>query len=158
MEVHLIEHVKLFAMAVKYHIEPLQKLAVEKFEKEANNHWNHQDFVEAIFLAYTTTSDEVTQLREVALRVLSAHCKKIIPRADVRSLLSNVTSLAYDLLMREYAEEYVPCRFPSTHGKNSIFTEENCDSCIQEIMVCETCQEGSAFLCSHCDNLGASSF
>jgi hypothetical protein len=66
-KVHLIEHAKLFAMAVKYHVDALRDLAAQKFKNEVEQHWNHEGLAHAIHLIYTTTADEVTQLREVAL-------------------------------------------------------------------------------------------
>jgi hypothetical protein len=37
-KVHLIEHPKVFAMAVKYHVGALQNLAVQKFKVEVEQH------------------------------------------------------------------------------------------------------------------------
>jgi hypothetical protein len=57
-KVHLIEHAKLFAMAVTYHVHDLRDLAAQKFRDEVEQHWNHEDFAHAIHLIYTTTADE----------------------------------------------------------------------------------------------------
>lgn len=37
-KVHLIEHAKVFGMAVKYHIAALQNLAAQKFKSEVAEH------------------------------------------------------------------------------------------------------------------------
>jgi hypothetical protein len=100
-KVHLIEHAKVFAIAVKYHVGALQNLAVQKFKVEVAEHWNHEDLAHAIHVIYTSTADEVTQLREVAVEALDAHRGELLEKPEIATLLRSITGLACDLLMRD---------------------------------------------------------
>jgi hypothetical protein len=92
-KVHLIEHAKIFAMAVEYHIAALQNLAAQKFKTEFMEHWDHEDLAHAIHVIYTSTPEDITQLREVAVEALDAHTATRFSRSR-RLLLSCAESLA----------------------------------------------------------------
>jgi hypothetical protein len=100
-KVHLIEHAKVFAMAVKYHVGALQNLAIQKFKVEVAEHWDHEDLAHAIHVIFTSTADEVTQLREVAVEALDAHRGDLLEKPEIATLLRSITGLACDLLMRD---------------------------------------------------------
>lgn len=59
----LIEHAKVFAMAVKHQADGLGQLAARKFEKAASIYWDHKDFAQAAHVVYTSTPDDVQDLR-----------------------------------------------------------------------------------------------
>ncbi|GAB7331570.1 hypothetical protein MBLNU13_g02952t3 [Cladosporium sp. NU13] len=99
-EIHLIEHAKVFAMAVKYHIAALQNLATHKFQAEVAEHCVHEDLAHAIHVIYTSTADEISQLREVVVEALDAHRDQLLEKPEIATLLRSVTGLACDLLMR----------------------------------------------------------
>lgn len=65
-------------MAVKYHVDALRNLAAQKFQTEVEQHWDHEDLAHAIHVIYTSTADEVTQLREVAVEALNAHRDQLL--------------------------------------------------------------------------------
>lgn len=71
---HLIEHAEVFAIAVKYQIDALRKLA-EKFKEGVAFHWNHVEFAEATYLAYTNTPEDVKELRDIAADAIDKHAK-----------------------------------------------------------------------------------
>lgn len=133
-KVYLIEHAKVFAMAVKYHVDPLRDLATHKFRAEAEQHWDHEDLAQAIQLIYTSTADEITQLRSIAVEVLVHHRSDLLKKPEIATLLQSITGLAYDLLMRnpdnipkprytmkskggEY--RYIPCFNIAAHGEDT---------------------------------------
>lgn len=70
---YIIEHVKVFAIAVKYQIHGLRGLAASKFKDAATAYWKHDDFVEAIYIIYSSTAEEDTQLRDIVTEILHQH-------------------------------------------------------------------------------------
>ena len=99
-KVYLIEHAKVFAMAVKYYVNPLRDLATEKFRVEAEQHWDHEDLAQAIQLIYTSTADDITQLRSMAVEVLAHHRSDLLKKPEIATLLHSINGLAYELLVR----------------------------------------------------------
>ena len=62
---YIIEHAKAFAIAVKYQIDGLRDLAASKYKEAVTTCWNHEDFAHSVFVAFNSTVEEVTQLREI---------------------------------------------------------------------------------------------
>lgn len=150
-KIHLIEHAKLFAMAVKYQVVALQRLAAGKFKAEAYRHWDHEDFPKAVHLVYTTTPDEVSQLREAAVDVLHTYYDYFVGRPDVQSLLRSINGLACDLLNRDHQNEYVICLDRRAHCSSLRSADTTCGGCGTFIKVCNDCAwEPNTFLCENC--------
>jgi hypothetical protein len=160
-KVHLIEHAKVFAMAVKYHVGALQILAVQKFKFEVEQHWDHEDLAHAIHVIYTSTADEVTQLREVAVEALDAHRGELLEKPEIAALLRSITGLACDLLMRGRAsstrqrslrkaevQDDVVCYYKLNHRVNQHVYEVRCTYCDEYFEVCSQCNGDPAWLSS----------
>ena len=150
-KVHLIEHAKVFAMAVKYHVEALRNLAAQKFKAEVEQHWDYEDLAHTFHVIYTSTADEVTQLREVAVEALNAHRSQLLEKPKIANLLRSITGLACDLLMRDrdnvtvrhstfkmIGSAVVCCKFPWKHSSRST-TRHDCEGCGNEMMCCDGC-------------------
>jgi hypothetical protein len=101
---YIIEHAKVFALAVKYQIDGLRGLAASKFKDAATAYWKHNDFVDAIYLAYDSTPEEVTGLREVVLDILHQHFDELEGEENFETAFYNIPGLAYALLKRSHAE------------------------------------------------------
>lgn len=149
---HLIEHAKLFAMASKYGIDAFQRLTVGKFRIEARRAWDHHDLVNAVHLIYTTTPDEVTQMRDVALGLLHKHGDKLIARDDIKSLLRSAPGLACELLVRNHGRHHVCCVGPiHDYREDPCFEYRNCVGCDEKIKACVTCiTAGRRVFCPAC--------
>jgi hypothetical protein len=148
-KVHLIEHAKLFAMAVKYHVDALRDLAAQKFKDEVAQHWNHEDFAHAIHLIYTTTVDDVTQLREVAAEALYNHSNELLEKAEITALLRSINGLACDLYMRDRGKGRVNCNNVEMHG--SRHWDYTCEECGCTGKFCGICSVRSVdFKCRSC--------
>lgn len=78
----------------------MRNLAAQKFKTEVAEHWDHEDLANAIHVIYTSTADEVTQLREVAVEALDAHRGQLLEKPEIATLLRSITGLACDLLLR----------------------------------------------------------
>lgn len=175
-KVHLIEHAKAFAMATKYQIDALQNLAAQKFRAEVEQHWDHEDLAHAIHVIYTSTADEVTQLRKITVQALNAHRGQLLEKPEIATLLRSITGLACDLLMRDHdtstghhipkkadAPDDVVCYDRIRHRLNQHAHEELCKSCHRYFEVCTSFSGDPAFLgsplkvwkCSLCGVLDA---
>jgi hypothetical protein len=102
-QTYIIEHAKVFAIAVKYQIDGLRDLAASKFKDAATAHLGHEDFVHSIYVAYNSTPDEVTQLRDVVTDILHQHFDDLEDDPEVEAALCYVQRLAYDVLKRSRA-------------------------------------------------------
>ena len=159
-KVHLVEHAKLFAMAVKYQIAALQNLAAQKFKIDVAEHWDHEDLAHAIHVIYTSTAEDVTQLREVVVEVLNAHRDQLLLKPEITTLLRSITGLACDLLLLD-SSSATGRRLPTTTSNQPIvccnFSLENerpytlqCPSCERDVQCCEGCYETDLENCSAC--------
>lgn len=166
-KVHLIEHAKVFAMAVKYHIAALQNLATQKFKAEVAEHWDHEDLAHAIHVIYTSTAEDVTQLREVAVEALNAHRDQLLEKPEIATLLRSITGLACDLLMRSSGKSKpgnpgeVVC-YCENKPRDSYPDQIRCEHCDQNFAACSVCSgdphylvNGStgSFRCSNCGKM-----
>lgn len=158
-KVHLIEHAKLFSMAVKYHIPALQDLAAQKFKVEVAEHWDHEDLAHAIHVIYTSTAEDVTQLREVAVEVLNAHRDQLLLQPEITTLLRSITGLACDLLLRDTSSItgrhltegrlVLCCKNSKFLSKHNATYELPCPSCGCDMQICEGCNRFQ-FNCPAC--------
>jgi hypothetical protein len=96
----LIEHAKLFAMAVKYHVDGLCDLAAAKFKAAATSHWEHVDFVTAISIVHSSTGEEITQLRAIVADTLHYYFDDLQANVQIEKLIRSTAELSHALLMR----------------------------------------------------------
>ena len=125
-QVYLIEHAKVFAIAVKYQIEGLRELAVSKFHTAATGLWKHDDFAHSVHIVFNSTAEEVTQLLVIASDILHQHFDVLKEKAEIEAVVCNIPRLAYALLKRSRAggkTENVKT------GKQSQYTEGTCSDC-----------------------------
>lgn len=99
----LLDHVKVFAMAIKYQIDGLRHLAASKFKREITNGeaWKDDDFPQAISMIYSSTPDEVKELRILAEEALHAHFEELKYKQGIEEVMCNHPSLMYTLLKRK---------------------------------------------------------
>lgn len=102
---YIIEHAKVFAIAVKYQIHGLRGLAASKFKDAATAYWKHDDFVEAIYIVYSSTAEEDTQLRDIVAEVLHQHFEDLEDSPEFEAAFCNIPRLAYTLLKRSRGEK-----------------------------------------------------
>lgn len=75
----LLLNLHLFAIADKYFIEPLQKLATEKFNRRAYEHWASDAFAETLETLFESSFAEgsLETLRLIVLEVVKEHAKEL---------------------------------------------------------------------------------
>ena len=98
--VYIIEHAKVFAMAVKYQVDGLRDLATVKFEQSVKASWNHDDFAHAVSVIYNSTADNVPQLRNIVVDVIHDHFDTLKHKAEFETVVTSIPALAYTLLKR----------------------------------------------------------
>lgn len=92
---HLIEHSKVFAMAVKYQADGLRELAAAKFKTAVatEDYWAHKDFPTAISIIYASSLDDVLDLRQVVEDVLHRHFDTLKANEDMVAIIRGIEGL-----------------------------------------------------------------
>jgi len=102
---------------VKYQIDGLRDLAASKYKHVVTTCWNHEDFAHSVHVAFTSTVEEVTQLREIISDILHQHFDDLKDKAEIETVVCNIPRLAFALLKRSRAK-----------GKDGMETEEQSGS------------------------------
>lgn len=73
----LLLHMHMFAIADRYFVEPLQTLAVEKFNRRAYEDWSSAGFAETLLTLYSLELEagKVETLKLIVLEVVKEHAK-----------------------------------------------------------------------------------
>lgn len=95
----MVMHARIFATAVKYQVPALKCLAAMKFAAAVESRWNHISFAEAAHIVYTTTPEDVRELRDVVADAISAH-EGLLDKPEVKSVVLDINGLAYELLRK----------------------------------------------------------
>jgi hypothetical protein len=142
--VYIIEHAKVFAMAVNYQVDGLRDLAAAKFKQSAKTHWNHDDFAHAIFIVHNSTSEGVPQLRDIVADILHERFEKLKHKAEVETVVCSIPHLAYALLKR--AGTIPTC--VNGHARN--ISTMTCSLCTKQYYMCKTCPWQYCPSCGQC--------
>lgn len=146
----MIEHAKVFAMAIKYQVDGLQSLALAKFISSVTSHWNHEDFAHTIFVAFNSTAEDVTQLRDVVTDALHEHFEELQNKAEIETVVCGLPHLTYALLKRSrIPKSPIHCEQKS-HSAQALYNI-HCRSCNLTTKACSTCYNNySYFKCPKC--------
>ncbi|KAM4063738.1 BTB/POZ domain-containing protein [Hirsutella rhossiliensis] len=93
----LFHHCRVYALAEKYDIPSLKKLAYQKFKTESEKWWDHSDFVKAARKVYATTLPHDRGLRDIVVATIR-HNPRLLDREEVQSVLKE-SELAFDVVM-----------------------------------------------------------
>ncbi|KAH8847091.1 hypothetical protein MCOR27_009213 [Pyricularia oryzae] len=66
----LLTHYHVYALAEYLQIGDLKGLAARKFRTEAEKHWNHPDFFEAVQEVYRTSVRSDKLLRDIVVNII----------------------------------------------------------------------------------------
>lgn len=94
----LLIHAQMYEIADKYEVIGLKALSMEKFRWACTRFWDHAEFTQAAYHAYTTTPDDDKGLRSVVCRTLSNHMSLLL-KPEVEGLMVEFNGLSFDLLM-----------------------------------------------------------
>ncbi|KAM0708098.1 hypothetical protein Q7P35_004747 [Cladosporium inversicolor] len=97
---YLIEHAKVFAMAVKHQADGLSELAAAKFKTAVTTHgfWEHEDFSAAISTVFISNSDDFLELRNTVEEVLHDHFDTLKAKEEFAAVMHGIPGLIYNLL------------------------------------------------------------
>lgn len=104
----LLIHAQMYEIADKYDVTGLKTLSKEKFRWACMKFWDHPEFAQAAYHAYTTTPDGDKGLRGVVSKTLSDHMSLLL-KPEVERLMVEFNRLSFDLLMAK-AEQAGWCK------------------------------------------------
>lgn len=139
---HIIEHARVFAMAVKHQVDGLRALAAANFQKSAQANWNHDDFTQAISIVHKTTPDEVHELRDIVTDIIHEHFDALKLDDEIETVVTSFPPLAYGLLTR------VGALSACANGHTGVMDSEACQHCRSRFDFCEACK--SWIWCPYC--------
>ncbi|KAL5923345.1 hypothetical protein ACKVV1_003397 [Pyricularia oryzae] len=93
----LLTHYHVYALAEYLQIEEFKGLAARKFRAEAEKHWNHPDFFEAMQEVYRISVRNNRLLRDIVVNIVKKR-KKLLDRFEYQDIISQF-NLAFELLM-----------------------------------------------------------
>lgn len=138
----IVEHAKIFAMAVKYQIEGLRHLAVQKFEREMNkyNVHNHDNFAHAVSIIFTSTPEDIKDLRILVEDLLYTHFEDLKHKDGFEDAMCSLPHLTYSLLKRK-SEKPSPTstETPSNKKIGGICQQRPVDAGVLGPDVCTAC-------------------
>ena len=143
---YLVEHAKVFAMSVKYQADGLRELAAAKFKDAVTTqgHWDHEDFPTAISIIYTSTTDDVLELRLTVEDVLHDHFDALKAKEEFAAVTRGTPGLLYSLLGRRPRG--------CCDKKGCAFTAmTRCRGCQKNMRYCKDCFEVTGWVrCPSC--------
>ncbi|KAF1346304.1 hypothetical protein EJ07DRAFT_145047 [Lizonia empirigonia] len=89
---------RLYEIADKYDVVGLKALSREKYHLACTKFWDHPEFTQAAYHAYTTTPDDDRGLRNIICTTISNHMSLLL-KSEVESLMIEFNGLSFDLLM-----------------------------------------------------------
>ena len=132
-----VEHARVFAMAIKYQADGLRQLATKNFQRAASKYWKREDFAQAIHVVYTSTPDDVQELRNIVADTIHDHFTDLrdIPEIDVA--VRSLAGLAYSILERKDSA----WRCTQGHTGENLRRCYDCTllRCAQRFDVCKDC-------------------
>lgn len=96
---NLTTHAKVYALGEKYDIKGLKTVALEKFKKEANVHWDSDDFITAIEEVYTSTVANDRGMRNAVVEAIYEHHVYALIKKPLQDVVRRL-DLCFDLMMR----------------------------------------------------------
>ena len=96
---NILIHAKVYTLSKKYGVKGLKALALEKFEDEAKQRWETDDFLNAAKEVYTSDlDDDDRMMRDVITGTLYEH-PELLDKKETQRVIKGL-ELGFDLLMR----------------------------------------------------------
>lgn len=144
----MVTHAKVFAMAVKYHVDGLRTLTARRFaaateamERKKNV---EDDFVAALDIVYRWTADGVTELRDIVADTINNLFSAMRAHSGVVEALTNIPGLAFDVLRRSS----LACAQTKHHGLT--VKDLQCRACKVATRSCNKCSDDDYIRCPSC--------
>ncbi|KAJ6787769.1 hypothetical protein PWT90_06455 [Aphanocladium album] len=96
----MVVHARVFALAEQCGIPSLKKTALQKFSDEVENGWRLPAFAHAAHEVYTSTTDDIIELRHVVVQTLYYHSHELKSRDDIKAVFLENPQLGFDYYTR----------------------------------------------------------
>jgi len=83
---NMVMYARVFAAAVKYRVSALKVLSCKEFSDAVTANYNHASFAEAAQIAYTTTPEDVRELRDIVVSTIDTH-PMLLAKAEVKNVV-----------------------------------------------------------------------
>jgi hypothetical protein len=94
-------HAKVFAIASKYDIKPLERIARQKLKDQTKCNWNIADLTAAMAIVFGQTPESELKLRRILKDVIVEHALTLVQDPGFEDAVSRIDGLAYDLFRRK---------------------------------------------------------
>ena len=94
-------HAKVFAIASKYDIKPLERIARQKLKDQTKCEWNIADLTAAMAIVFGQTPESELKLRRILKDVVVEHAFTLVQDPGFEDAVSRIDGLAYDLFRRK---------------------------------------------------------
>jgi hypothetical protein len=94
-------HAKVFAIASKYDIKPLERIARQKLKDQTKCEWNIADLTAAMAIVFGQTPESELKLRRILKDVIVEHALTMVQDPGFEDAVSRIDGLAYDLFRRK---------------------------------------------------------
>jgi hypothetical protein len=94
-------HAKMFVIASKYDIKPLESAAFSKLKRDTELNWWAPDLVAAIPIVFGQTSETQTELRDLLKDLIVRQSRNLAEVPGFKEAIGNVEGLAYDLFYHQ---------------------------------------------------------
>lgn len=98
---NIITHASMFAVAVKYQVPELCHFAKCSFRHGVQTAWASEAFAEAIDIVFTSTPDDVSDLRKIVIDTIHSYFSAIMNKAEIKDVLLKHPLLSYEMLKLE---------------------------------------------------------
>jgi hypothetical protein len=122
-------------MAIKYQAKGLRQLAAHNFKQAASKFWKREDFAQAIHVVFTSTPDDVHELRDIVADTIHEHFSDLRNTPEIDVAVQSLGALAYSILKRR-----APAwRCKQDHKGEDLRRSYDCSSCIKRFDTCKEC-------------------
>ncbi|KAF2162410.1 hypothetical protein M409DRAFT_27035 [Zasmidium cellare ATCC 36951] len=93
----LTMHARLYALAVKYNLSDLKKVAIEKMKLAVRGTWDREDFAKAIAVAFGATPDGDRGMRDIIIQTILSCSANLVSDPVVEKAINAVDGLPFEL-------------------------------------------------------------
>jgi hypothetical protein len=94
-------HAKVFAIASKYDIKPLERIARQKLKAQTKCNWNITDLTAAMAIVFGQTPESELKLRRILKDLIVERASTLVHDPGFEDAVARIDGLAYDLFRQK---------------------------------------------------------
>jgi hypothetical protein len=94
-------HAKVFAIASKYDIKPLERIARQKLKAQTKCNWNITDLAAAMAIVFGQTPESELKLRRILKDLIVERASTLVHDPGFEDAVARIDGLAYDLFRQK---------------------------------------------------------